>query len=293
MRAVVIRFLIHFWSLLPLRLAHACGVLLARMVMWFPNKPLKICQTNIRLCYPHLPQSQQQALVKNSFLETGKTVTEMGALWLWPKQKLLGLVKKVSGEAALLEAVAQQRGVILAGPHIGAWEMVGLYWASRFPLTALYRPPKMSEFDQFVRAARERCGSRLVPTNAQGVKALYHAIRNNEFIGILPDQDPGEEGGVYAPFFGIAANTMTLLPRLARKSRAAVFFVFAQRLPKGQGFHMHVIPAPPAIASDDLVAAAKALNEGVEQCIRICPEQYQWIYKRFKRRPAGEPGFYD
>ncbi len=293
MRSVLIRFFIRAWSLMPLRLAHACGVLLARVVMWFPNKPLNICRTNIRLCFPHLSATEQRALVKRSFLETGKTVTEIGALWLWPRDMVLGLVKEISGEEALQEAVRQKRGVILAGPHIGAWEMVGLYWASRFPLTALYRPPKMREFDRFVRAARERCGNRLVPTNARGVKALFQAIKNNEFIGILPDQDPGEDGGVYAPFCGIPANTMTLLPRLARKSGAAVFFVFAQRLPKGRGFHMHVIPAPQAIASADLTAAAAALNEGVEQCIRICPEQYQWIYKRFKRRPGGEPGFYN
>ena len=292
MRALIIRFLIRFWSLLPLRLAHACGALLARIVMWFPNKPLHICRTNIRLCYPNLSAAQQQALIKRIMVETGKTVTEMGALWLWPKDRVLGLVKTVSGEQALLEAVAQKRGVILAGPHIGAWEMVGLYWASRFPLTALYRPPKMKEFDHFVRSARERCGSRLVPTNAQGVKALFQAIRKNEFIGILPDQDPGEEGGVFAPFFGIPTNTMTLLPRLARKSGAAVFFVFAQRLPKGQGFHMHVVPAPNDIASSDVVAAATALNQGVEHYIQLCPEQYQWIYKRFKRRPQGGPGFY-
>ncbi len=266
--------------------------MLAHVAMWFPNRPLNICRTNIRLCFPHLPASQQQALVRRIFTETGKTVTEMGALWLWPKEKVLDLVKGVSGEEALLEAVAQKRGVILAGPHIGAWEMVGLYWASRFPLTALYRPPKMIEFDRFVRAARERCGSRLVPTNAQGVKALFHAIRKNEFIGILPDQDPGEEGGVFAPFFGISTNTMTLLPRLARKSGAAVFFVFAERLPKGLGFHMHVIPAAAGITSADLVTAATALNQGVEQCIALCPEQYQWVYKRFKRRPDGEAGFY-
>jgi KDO2-lipid IV(A) lauroyltransferase len=292
MRAFIVKFLIRFWSLLPLRLAHACGAILAHIVIWFPNKPMNICRKNVRLCYPELSAAQQQALVKRIFVETGKTVTEIGALWLWPKDRLLKLVKKISGEEALLKAVEQKRGVIIAAPHIGAWEMVGLYWASRFPMTSLYRPPKMSEFDQFVRSARERCGARLVPTNTQGVKALLHAIKKNELIGILPDQDPGDEGGVFAPFFGIETNTMTLLPRLARKSGAAVFLVFAQRLPKGQGFHMHVIPAPEDIASADLLTAATALNQGVERCIRLCPTQYQWIYKRFKKRPAGEPGFY-
>ena len=292
MRVFLVKLSIRCWSLLPLRLAHGIGALLARLLIWVPNKPKKICQTNIRLCYPQLSTAQQKALVKNILIETGKTVTETGALWLWPKKRLLGLVKSISGEEALLAAVAQKRGAIIASPHIGAWELAGLYWSSRYPFTALYRPPRMTGMDQFVRSARERCGSRLVPTNAAGVKALLQGIKKNEFIGILPDQDPGEEGGVFAPFFSIPANTMTLLPRLARKSGAAVFFVFAERLPKGRGYHMHVISAPDAIASDDLVIAAKVVNDCVENCIRLCPTQYQWIYKRFKRRPPGEAGFY-
>lgn len=292
MRALLIKLAIRFWSLLPLRIAHGMGAVLARLLIWLPNKPKNICQTNIELCYPQLTAGQKKQLIKNILIETGKTVTETGALWLWPRKKLLRLVKSISGEERLLAAVEQKRGVIIAAPHIGAWEMVGLYWSSRYPFTALYRPPRMADLDQFIRSARERCGSRLVPTNATGVKALFHGIKKNEFIGILPDQDPGEDGGVFAPFFAISANTMTLLPRLARKSGAAVFFVFAERLPKGRGYHMHIIPAAPSIASEDLVASATALNEGVEECIRLCPTQYQWIYKRFKRRPAGQAGFY-
>ena len=293
MQALIIKWLIRFFALLPLPIAHVCGAWLARLLIWLPNKPKRICQTNIRLCFPHLSTVERNAFVKQALIETGKTVSETGALWLWPKTKLLNLVKQVSGEAALQEAVKQNRGVIIAAPHIGAWEMVGLYWSALHPFTALYRPPKMKQLDQFIRRARERCGSRLVPTNAQGVKALYQGIRKNEFIGILPDQDPGVDGGVYAPFFGIEANTMTLLPRLARKSGAAVFFVFAERLAKGCGYHMHIIPAPEGIDSANTTIAATALNLGVEQCIRLSPAQYQWIYKRFKRRPGNEAGFYN
>lgn len=292
MHALFIKSLIYLCSFMPLSVAHIFGAALARLLLWLPNKPKRICHTNIGLCYAHLSSREQKRLVKKTLIETGKTVTETGALWLWPKHKMLGLVKKVSGEEALLEAVKHNRGVIIAAPHIGAWEMVGLYWSSRFPFTALYRPPRINQLDSFIRRARERCGSRLVPTNAQGVKALFQGIKKNEFIGILPDQDPGEEGGTFAPFFGISANTMTLLPRLARKSGAAVFFVFAQRLPKGRGYHMHVIAADSGIESADLEIATKALNEGVEQCISLCPEQYQWIYKRFKRRPQGEKRIY-
>jgi len=135
-------------------------------------------------------------------------------------------------------------------------------------------------------------GATLVPTDASGVRALYKAVAKNQMIGILPDQDPGDEGGVFAPFFGVPANTMTLLPRLMQKTGAAVIFSYAERLPRGQGFHVHFLPAPADARTDELQQAAAALNLGVENCVRQSPAQYQWSYKRFKTRPPGETRFY-
>ena len=112
---------------------------------------------------------------------------------------------------------------------------------------------------------------------------------------ILPDQQPKSRrrgAGVFAPFFGVPALTMVLLGRLARKTGAAVVFSFAERLPGNAGYRAHWVEAPAAIADADPVRAAAALNQGVEQCVRICPEQYQWSYKRFQARPEGESEVY-
>lgn len=292
MRAFIIKAFIYICSLLPLRVSQALGASLARLLIIFPNKPRLIAEVNIRLCFPNLSAKQQKSLVHQSLIETGKTVAETGALWMWPKTRTLRLVRKVSGKTAVEQALQQGRGIILAAPHIGAWEMSGLYWASQYPLTALYKPPQIKQLDNLIHHARERSGGTLVPTDIQGVKALIQALKRKEFVGILPDQDPGDEGGVFAPFFDIPTNTMALLPRIANKTNAAVFFTFAERLPKGQGFHIHAIPADPNINAKDLLLGATCLNKGVEQCIKISPEQYQWIYKRFKKRPAGESNFY-
>jgi KDO2-lipid IV(A) lauroyltransferase len=97
---------------------------------------------------------------------------------------------------------------------------------------------------------------------------------------------------VYAPFFGEPALTMTLLPRLARRTGAAVLFVFVERLPRARGYRMHWLPAPEGIADADPVISATALNRGVEACVALCPEQYQWTYRRFKARPDGGPNRY-
>jgi KDO2-lipid IV(A) lauroyltransferase len=217
---------------------------------------------------------------------------EVGALWLWNRERVLGLVKQVHGEEQVTAAMEAGHGVILALPHLGAWELVSLYCSTKYPLTSLYKPPKLAQLDGLIRNARERLGARLVPTSASGVRALYSALNNNETIIILPDQDPGNVGNVSAPFFGIQTNTMTLLSRLAQKSGATVIFCQAERLAGGNGFNLYFETAPKEVADHDAAMAATAMNREIERCVSHCPAQYQWNYKRFKKRPTGETTLY-
>jgi len=120
------------------------------------------------------------------------------------------------------------------------------------------------------------------------VRKLYKRLVDGGVVGILPDQQPKLGDGEFAPFFGTPALTMVLLSRLAQRTGALVLFAFAERLPRGAGFRLHVLPAPPGIADPDLPTAVAALNRGVEACVRLAPAQYQWHYKRYSIRPPGE-----
>jgi len=161
------------------------------------------------------------------------------------------------------------------------------------PFTALYRPPRVAELDQLMRGARQRLGARLLPANISGIRALYRALRRGELVGILPDQVPNEDHNVvYAPFFGIAAKTMVLLVKLARQTGAPVVFTCAERLPHGRGYRVSFNRAAPGIEGGDLRAAATLINQEIERQVRLLPQQYQWCYKRFRRRPPGERPFY-
>jgi KDO2-lipid IV(A) lauroyltransferase len=225
-------------------------------------------------------------------METGKLLLELGPLWLWPGARVLALVQgSVAGEEALAGAGRHQRGAILLTPHLGAWEMAGLYYSSRHPLTILYRPSRLG-LDELSVRGRGRVGGKVVATDARGVRALFTSLRNGEILGILPDQDPGEEGGVFAPFFGIAANTMTLVSRLALKTGVPVFLTWAERLPCGRGYALHLRALPEVTAAASLEVSAAALNQGVEAAVRSLPAQYLWVYKRFKTRPPGEAKLY-
>lgn len=280
------------FSLLPLVAVHFMGAIIGWLFYLIPNKRRSTTQTNIALCFPEFSAKEKHRLLRKSLIETGKGVAETGSLWLWSRQKVLNLIKSTTGEDFLKQAMNLNKGCIIAAPHIGTWEMVGLYCSQSYPMTNLYRPPPVAGMDNLMRKSRERTGAKLVPTDRSGVKSLFAALNKGELIGILPDHNPGSGTGVFAPFFGVQANTMTLLSKLAAKTGAVVLFVYAERLSHGRGYELHFVEAAEEINNADLKISCAAVNAGVEKCIRELPEQYLWCYKRFQSRPKGEASFY-
>ncbi len=295
-RRIGLTGLLHLTALLPLPLAHTIGAMLGWLLGRVPNTLRRVADRNLTLAFPEMTVAERSHLLRQNLLETGKLILELGPLWLWRGDRVLGLVHgTVAGEEALAAAVGQKRGVILITPHLGAWEMAGLYYSSRYPLTILYRPSRLQLSDLSCRA-RGRLGGQVVATNSNGLRALLVALHKGEVLGILPDQDIGGEGDgegrVFAPFFGITAGTMTLVSRLAQKTGAPVFLTWAERLPHGRGFTLHLRALPEVTAAASLEASAAAMNRGIEAAVRMLPAQYLWTYKRFKTRPPGEAKLY-
>jgi KDO2-lipid IV(A) lauroyltransferase len=217
-------------------------------------------------------------------IEFGKTHAEIAYLWQRPVGRVLSQVKGISGLEHLDRS--DGRGVIVLSPHLGAWELAGLYLSTLGPTTILYRPQPLA--DGLIRDARARGGGQLAPTNPRGIRRLLQALKRGEYVGILPDQEPkADRGSVFAPFFGVQAFTMLLVSRLVQKTGARVVFLFAERLTRSRGYVLHCLNAPEGIDSDNDIEAATALNRGVERCIARCPRQYVWPYKRFRTRPGG------
>lgn len=295
MKARLLIATLHIFSWLPLPVVHKFSEWLGKIMIYgFPHSRfIRVFQINLAHCFPQLSDSERADLLQRSVIETVKSFTELSALWLWQPQQALNLIQHVSGEEYVTHARREGKKVILLTPHFGAWELTGLYVATHYPLTALYRPPKIEKLNQFILDARQRNGGHYVPTDRSGIRSLFAALQREEVIGILPDQVPHDKNQqVFAPFFGVMAETMTLIARLAHKTQATVIFTYAERLPNGRGFHLHFFPAPQGIDATDLHVATQALNQGVELCVHGCVEQYQWGYKRFKTRPAGETMMY-
>lgn len=281
---------------LPLSIAHALGAMIGLVATLCPNRMRAVTRRNLELCFPQLSPHERRRLERQSLIETGKTLCEAPIFWRKSRQTVLDLVRETPGIAAVHRAHAEERGIILLTPHFGAWELGGLYCSSQWPMTILYKPPKQAALDAPIREGRARFGAAVVPTDSSGVRALLRGLKNAEAVGILPDQEPTEGEGVFAPFLGHPALTMTLPMRLLARTRgerqARVFLTITERLPHARGFRQHFMPAEDDIYSDDMQLATAALNRGVEACLHVAPQQYQWSYKRFRQRPEGLPEIY-
>ena len=274
-------------SLLSLRAAQFIGKWLGLLAWKLGGKPRKVTDTNIRICLPELSLEQQHQLSRDSMAHTGMTAAEVPLMWEWPVDKCLGLIKETQGLELVDQALSSGKGLILLAPHLGNWELTGLYFSSRYKMAALYSPPHIKEFEDYMIRVRGRLGSELVRGDRKGLLRLMGILKEGGVAGVLPDQSPRGKNNAFAPFFGMEVKTMTLVGKLIQKTGANVLVTYAERLPNAKGFRIIVTEPEAGVGDIDPAVGATALNHSVEKVVRMSPEQYQWEYKRLRHRPSG------
>lgn len=282
------RFLLKALGCLPLPLLHAAGALLGTLLWWLPNGLKAVTLRHLERSLPELDGARHRQLARESLVQSMQAVLEAPAIWFGPERRLRRWVDEPAASRELLEASRQ--GAIILCPHIGSWELAGMFCAAHGGIASLYKPQK-GVMDELILEGRSRLGATLVPTSATGVKALLQQLKAGGKIGVLPDHDPPPGSGGFAPLFGIPAHTTVLVSKLAGRIGLPVWFFYAERLPGGRGFRFHLRPAPEGVAQDGETGLA-ALNRGIEDVIRHLPGQYWWSYKRYRRRPPGGENVY-
>lgn len=212
----------------------------------------------------------------------GKLVAELPRLWFGRPVNVLW-----EGAQHVDAALAQGRGVVFLTPHLGCFEITAQAYARRYgqashPITVLFRPSRQPWLRSLVESARNRPGLQTAPTTLAGVKQMIKALKRGECVGLLPDQVPPKDLGVWVPFFGRDAYTMTLSARLAQQTGAAVVLTWGERLSWGRGYRVHFEPLPVTLSLDGAQAAVQ-INQAMEKLIRRCPQQYLWGYARYKQ----------
>ena len=213
--------------------------------------------------------------------ESGKLIAELPRLWTGSPVPVT-----LNGAECIEKALEAKRGIVFLTPHLGCFEIAAQAYAAKYgaggqPMTVLFRPPRKAWLHQVVLASRQRPGLATAPTNLGGVKQLIKALKAGQSVGLLPDQVPSQGLGVWAPFFGKPAYTMTLSARLAQQTGASVLVAWGERLTWGRGYVVHVSPLGPTLSADMEVAAAQ-INAAMEGLILQKPSQYLWGYARYK-----------
>lgn len=284
----MIKFIAWLFARLPLPVAHFLGVCLGRIVFAASPHYRRRLRDNLSACGIATDTEALNSLVRANVAESGKAIAELPYVWLRPTKDLLNNITSRQGWDAVLAAKAEGKGLIMLTPHLGSFELIGRYLAAQFPITVLYRPPKLTWLEPLMRAGRQRDNAQLATTDIRGVRSLLKALKRGDALGILPDQAPGAGDGVWAKFFGRPAYTMTLIQRLQERSGAPIITMFAERLPQNKGFSLHFSRLHNPLASDDVMAATQ-LNAAMEELIRQAPGQYLWSYNRYKVPSGARP----
>lgn len=289
---VAMRILFHVLAAMPLVVLQGLGQVAGSLLWWLNTNRRRIAVINTDLCLPELPVTQRTHIARQSIAHEITTYLETPQYWLGNSERMKARVREYRNIEAYDRALSKGKGVILLTLHMGAFEAVAIPMSEKYKLTGLYSPQD-GVVNELSIQGRSRLGGRLVSTESGGARRqLLPVLARGEGIYFMPDHDPPEGRGLFAPFMGILAHTPSLVARLVRESGSPVVFMFGERLPRGRGYIAHYLEAPPGMDDPDPVKATTAMNQGLEACVRACPEQYWWGYKRFRRQPAGKPRFY-
>jgi KDO2-lipid IV(A) lauroyltransferase len=231
----------------------------------------------------------------------GRMSMETPRLWLRAHDRPLQDPVRWEGAELIENLIGSGRGLVILTPHMGSFEVVAQAYAERFgprqPVTVLYRPARKELLRRLQDETRARPCLATAPATLSGVRQLLRALKRGETVGLLPDQVPPDGMGVWAPFFGQPAYTMTLAARLVRQSGADLIAIWGERLPGGGGYVVRPLAMPvplpdaqslPANAEAAALADASAINSAMEAVIRQAPAQYLWGYHRYKSPRRNE-----
>ena len=284
----MVQLIFRLIAALPLGAVQRIGAVIGCLVYWVSADYRRRLRDNLAAA-----GYRDRRLIASAAREAGKQAMEIPWVFMRPRSESAATAKFV--EPVLFDtALADDRPVLLLAPHLGCFEVFPQFYAmtrpasKRQPMTVLYRVPRKSMLRSVAERGRAAEGLIWAPAEMRGVKMIIKAMQQRQVVGMLPDQVPLHGEGVWAPFFGREAYTMTLPARLALQFDAIVLFLYGERLADGAGFQIHLRPLQRKFTGDARTDAA-IINTELEALIRTCPHQYLWAYNRYKVPPGVEP----
>ncbi|MDE1960691.1 MAG: LpxL/LpxP family Kdo(2)-lipid IV(A) lauroyl/palmitoleoyl acyltransferase [Xanthomonadaceae bacterium] len=274
---------------LPYRALLSLGRGLGHLTARLPGSRRHVAQRNLALCLPELADAERARLLRRNLADLGLMFAEFAFAWFGSDRAIAGVPCAIQGMEHLERCRAQGRGVLLVGAHFSHLELCARLVSQRIRIAGMYRVMDDPVFERAVLRARLRYAEAMFTKDELRASVKY--LKRGGTLWYAPDQDMRGKDCVFAPFFGIAASTLTATHHLARLSGAAVIPFFHRREPNG-GYAIRLEAPLENFPSDDIVADTTRVNENIERMVREAPEQYLWVHKRFKTRPQGTPPVY-
>ncbi len=279
------------WCLtrLPYAVQLEIGRLIGRLLYLVATRRRHIAKVNLALCFPELSVAERQRILAENFASMGIGMLEMGMSW-WDSGKRLKKLCSIEGMENLEQALAGGNGAILLSAHFTTMEIGGRLLSMHAPFQVLYREHKNAAMEYVISRGRNRFTHKAILRD--NLLGMRRSLRKNIPVWYAPDQDFGIDKGIFVPFFGIPAATITATSSLAKMANSPVVPFYQTRLPGTQGYRLTLLPALENFPGDDIGEDTRRINSVIEECIRKQPEQYLWAHRRFKTRPDGSPSVY-
>lgn len=242
----------------------------------------------MRLCFPEKSQGERNTLARSTFRQVIRSYLERGIQWYGSANDLRNLVEV---ESAIELHDSFDQPTIFLGFHFAAIEATCLYYSLLHPIASIYTPMSDDVTDTISRVQRGRFGTEMIARNGSA-REILKVLKSGKPIMLAADMDFGLRDSVFVPFFGVQACTLTAVSRLAKLSGARVVPFVSEVLPDYRGYKLHIHEPLKNFPSGDVSDDALQMNQFLESCIRRTPDQYYWVHRRFKRRPAGEASVY-
>jgi KDO2-lipid IV(A) lauroyltransferase len=284
--AVFLLWLLHF---LPLPILAPIGRGVGLLLYALARERREVTLTNLRLCFPGWDEARRRALARAHFRVFGRAFLEHGLLW-WSRKARLQRLIRIEG-LEHWQAVAGGPVIWLA-PHFVGLDMGGTRIITEWRGVSVYSRQKDPVLNRVLLRGRSRFVEPVLFSRQDGIRPVVRAMRQGLPLYYLPDMDFGSRDSIFVPFFGVPAATVTALSRIARLAGARIVPAVTRQLPGGKGYVLRFYPAWRDFPTADVAADVRRMNAFIEERVLEMPEQYYWLHKRFKTRPAGEARFY-
>lgn len=281
--------LLRIVAALPFKAKLIAGQSLGFLAFHLVKKRRHTVQTNVRLCFPELNAAQQKKMVHDIFAANGIGFFEIAWAW-WASIDDIKNRYDIEGLEHIEAARADGSGVLLVGAHFVHLDLCGLMANHSSPMSVIYRKNNNPVFEYVITKGRNRFFEHVLERS--DMRNIVRQLRAGKSIWYSPDQDFGRDQAVFAPFFGIQAATLVATSRLAKMGRAKPVGIAHYRDPITHRYRIVLTPVNETFPTGDDQQDATMINAMLEKAIRVQPEQYMWVHRRFKTRPEGEASLY-